>query len=94
MAYKSGFCVLCGRPNVGKSTLMNHFVGQKVAIVSPKAQTTRNCIRGILTGDDYQVVFLDTPGIHKPKCKLNEFMVKVPSSFVLNVHISFIPCGS
>lgn len=76
MAYKSGFCVLCGRPNVGKSTLMNHFVGQKVAIVSPKAQTTRNCIRGILTGDDYQVVFLDTPGIHKPKCKLNEFMVK------------------
>ena len=76
MAFKSGFCVLCGRPNVGKSTLMNHFVGQKVAIVSPKAQTTRNCIRGILTGDDYQVVFLDTPGIHKPKCKLNEFMVK------------------
>ncbi|MBE7091918.1 MAG: GTPase Era [Clostridiales bacterium] len=76
MAYKSGFCVLCGRPNVGKSTLMNHFVGQKVAIVSPKAQTTRNCIRGILTGDDYQIVFLDTPGIHKPKCKLNEFMVK------------------
>ncbi len=74
--YKSGFCVLCGRPNVGKSTLMNYFVGQKVAIVSPKAQTTRNCIRGILTDDDFQIVFLDTPGIHKPKCKLNEFMMK------------------
>ncbi len=75
-SFKSGFCVLCGRPNVGKSTLMNHFVGQKVAIVSPKPQTTRNCIRGIVTTDGYQVVFLDTPGIHKPKCKLNEFMVK------------------
>ncbi len=74
--FKSGFCVLCGRPNVGKSTLMNYFVGQKVAIVSPKAQTTRNCIRGIVTQDDCQIVFLDTPGIHKPKCKLNEFMVK------------------
>jgi GTP-binding protein Era len=75
-SYKSGFCVLCGRPNVGKSTLMNHFVGQKVAIVSPKAQTTRNCIRGILTEEDVQIVFLDTPGIHKPKCKLNEYMMK------------------
>ena len=74
--FKSGFCVLCGRPNVGKSTLMNHFVGQKVAIVSPKAQTTRNCIRGILTDENEQIVFLDTPGIHKPKCKLNEFMTK------------------
>ena len=74
--FKSGFCVLCGRPNVGKSTLMNYFVGQKIAIVSPKAQTTRNCIRGILTQPEYQIVFLDTPGIHKPKCKLNEYMVK------------------
>lgn len=73
---KSGFCVLCGRPNVGKSTLMNYFVGQKIAIVSPKAQTTRNCIRGILTEEDHQIVFLDTPGIHKPKCKLNEYMSK------------------
>ncbi|MBP5661532.1 MAG: GTPase Era [Clostridia bacterium] len=75
-AFKSGFCMLCGRPNVGKSTLMNHFVGQKVAIVSPRAQTTRNCIRGIVTTKDYQVVFLDTPGIHKPKSKLNDYMVK------------------
>jgi len=55
---------------------MNHYLGQKVAIVSPKAQTTRNCIRGILTEPDYQIVFLDTPGIHKPKSKLNDFMMK------------------
>lgn len=74
--FTSGFCVLCGRPNVGKSTLMNHFVGQKIAIVSPKAQTTRNCIRGILTQDDCQIVFLDTPGIQKPRCRLNEYMAK------------------
>jgi len=74
MEYKSGFIVLCGRPNVGKSTLMNKMVGQKIAIVSPKAQTTRNCIRGILTGEGFQIVFLDTPGIMKPKSKLNEYM--------------------
>jgi len=74
--FKSGFVVICGRPNVGKSTLMNKMIGQKIAIVSPKPQTTRNTIRGILTGDDFQIVFLDTPGIHKPKSKLNEYMAK------------------
>lgn len=74
--YRSGFIVLCGRPNVGKSTLLNRMVGQKIAIVSPKAQTTRNCIRGILTGEDFQMVFLDTPGVIKPKSKLNEYMVR------------------
>ncbi len=88
--FKSGFCVLCGRPNVGKSTLMNYFVGQKVAIVSPKAQTTRNCIRGILTEKDKQIVFLDTPGIHKPKCKLNEFMAKTQKEASLGADFTCI----
>ncbi len=74
--FKSGFVALVGRPNVGKSTLMNKFLGQKLAIMSDKPQTTRNKISGVLTGDDYQVVFIDTPGIHKPKHKLGELMVQ------------------
>jgi len=72
----SGFVTLLGRPNVGKSTLMNHFIGEKISIVSNKPQTTRNKIRSILTGGDYQIVFIDTPGIHKPTTKLGNFMVK------------------
>ena len=72
----SGFVPLIGRPNVGKSTLMNHFVGEKISIVSNKPQTTRNKIRSILTGKDYQIVFIDTPGMHKPTTKLGDFMVK------------------
>ncbi|MCW3489346.1 GTPase Era [Dethiobacter alkaliphilus] len=75
--FRSGFIALIGRPNVGKSTLMNAFVGEKMAIISDKPQTTRNQIRGILTADDYQAVFLDTPGIHKPQHKLGEKMVQV-----------------
>lgn len=74
--HKAGFVTIVGRPNVGKSTLMNYLLGQKVAIVSNKNQTTRNCIRGILTEQDYQLVFMDTPGIHKPKNRLGEFMMK------------------
>lgn len=74
--YKSGFVTLIGRPNVGKSTLMNLYVGEKISIVTNKPQTTRNKIRSILTGDDYQIVFIDTPGIHKPATKLGTFMVK------------------
>ncbi len=74
--FYSGFISLIGRPNVGKSTLMNRLIGEKIAIVSPKPQTTRNRILTILTKDDYQVVFIDTPGIHKPKHKLGNFMVK------------------
>lgn len=74
--FRSGFVALIGRPNVGKSTLMNAFIGEKMAIISDKPQTTRNQIRGILTTDDEQVVFLDTPGIHKPQHKLGERMVK------------------
>ncbi|MEO0374997.1 MAG: GTPase Era [Cyanobacteria bacterium P01_A01_bin.17] len=74
--FHSGFVGLIGRPNVGKSTLMNQFVGQKVAITSPVAQTTRNRLRGILTTPDAQVIFIDTPGIHKPHHQLGKIIVK------------------
>ena len=75
--YKSGFAAIIGMANVGKSTLLNKIAGQKIAIVSPKPQTTRNKILAIHTTDKYQVVFTDTPGIHKPRTKLGEYMVKV-----------------
>ena len=73
--FKSGFVTIVGRPNVGKSTLLNYIMGEKLSIVSNKPQTTRNNIQTILTGDDFQMVFVDTPGIHKPKHKLGEYMV-------------------
>ena len=75
-AFHSGFVAIIGRPNVGKSTLLNRVVGQKVAIMSDKAQTTRNRIQGIYTTSDTQMVFIDTPGIHKPHSRLGGFMVK------------------
>lgn len=75
--YRSGFVAIIGRPNAGKSTLLNHLVGQKIAIVSDKPQTTRNRIQGVLSEQRGQVVFLDTPGVHKPKHRLGEYMVKV-----------------
>ena len=68
MTFKSGFVAILGRPNVGKSTFLNHVMGQKIAIMSDKAQTTRNKIMGIYTTDQEQIVFIDTPGIHKPRC--------------------------
>ena len=74
---KSGFVTLVGRPNVGKSTLMNHLIGQKIAITSDKPQTTRNRIQTVYTDERGQIVFLDTPGIHKAKNKLGEYMVNV-----------------
>ena len=74
--YKSGFIAVIGRPNVGKSTLINSLIGQKIAIMSDKPQTTRNRILCVLTQPDAQIVFLDTPGIHKPKHKLGEYMVR------------------
>ena len=75
--FKSGFVTLIGRPNVGKSTLMNHLIGQKIAITSNKPQTTRNRIQTVLTTEDGQIVFVDTPGIHKAKNKLGEYMVNI-----------------
>jgi GTP-binding protein Era len=74
--FKSGFVAIVGRPNVGKSTLLNRIVGEKIAIMSDKAQTTRNKIQGIYTTDQAQVVFIDTPGVHKPQNSLGDFMVK------------------
>lgn len=74
--YRSGFVAVMGRPNVGKSTLINGYVGQKVAIVSPKPQTTRRRLRGILTLPETQIVFTDTPGFHEPRHKLGEYMVE------------------
>lgn len=74
--FRSGFVAIVGRPNVGKSTLMNAIIGQKIAIMSDKPQTTRNKIHGVYTTDDTQIVFLDTPGIHKPNSKLGDYMMK------------------
>jgi len=74
--FYSGFVSLVGRPNVGKSTLMNRLIGEKIAIISNKPQTTRNRVQSILTREDYQIVFIDTPGIHRPRHKLGEYMVK------------------
>jgi len=98
--HRSGFVAVIGRPNVGKSTLMNQFVGQKVAIVSPKPQTTRSRILGILTREDVQVIFVDTPGIHRPRHKLGESMVSsatraIPDADVVlfMVDVSVRPTG-
>lgn len=78
--YKSGFIAIIGRPNVGKSTFLNRVIGQKIAIMSDKAQTTRNKIQGVLTDEESQLIFIDTPGIHKPKHRLGDFMVKTAES--------------
>ncbi len=85
--FYSGFVSIIGRPNVGKSTLSNKLIGQKICIVSNKPQTTRNKIRLILTKDDYQIVFLDTPGIHIPKSKLGTYMVKSANTTLNEVDI-------
>lgn len=75
--HKSGFVSIIGRPNVGKSTFMNRVIGHKIAIMSDKAQTTRNKIQGVMTRNNAQIIFLDTPGIHKPKHKLGDYMMRV-----------------
>ncbi|MDD4123494.1 MAG: GTPase Era [Bacilli bacterium] len=74
MSFKSGFVAISGRPNVGKSTLLNNIIKQKIAIMSPKAQTTRNTIHGVYNDTDTQIIFIDTPGVHKPHNKLGEIM--------------------
>lgn len=84
---KSGFVGIVGRPNVGKSTLMNALVGEKVAITSGKAQTTRNAIRGIYTDEEAQIIFIDTPGIHKPKNKLGTYMTNTAISTFKEVDV-------
>ena len=85
--YKSGFVTLIGRPNVGKSTLMNRLIGQKLAITSNKPQTTRNRIQTVYTCDEGQIIFLDTPGIHKAKNKLGEYMVSVAERTLKEVDV-------
>lgn len=85
--YRSGFVTIIGRPNVGKSTLMNQIIGQKIAIMSDKPQTTRNKIHGVYTTEQMQMVFLDTPGIHKPSTKLGDFMVKVATDTLKEVDV-------
>ncbi|WP_101772732.1 GTPase Era [Peptostreptococcus faecalis] len=85
MTFKSGFVSIVGRPNVGKSTLMNNLVGEKIAIMSDKPQTTRNTIQAVYTDEESQIIFLDTPGIHKPKNKLGEVMVKSAKDAFRNV---------
>jgi GTP-binding protein Era len=86
--HKSGFVAIVGRPNVGKSTLLNRIVGQKIAIMSDKAQTTRNKIQGVYTTPDTQIVFIDTPGIHKPKHRLGDFMVETAYSALREVDVT------
>jgi len=87
MSYKSGFVSVIGKPNVGKSTLLNALTGEKIAIMSNKPQTTRNTIRGVITNDQCQLVLIDTPGIHKPKTKLGEYMVNVASETIKEVDL-------
>ena len=87
--YKSGFVAVIGRPNVGKSTLINHIIGQKIAIMSDKPQTTRSRIQCIFNIDNAQMIFLDTPGIHKPKHKLGEYMLKAAEGTLKEVDVIF-----
>ncbi len=86
-AYKSGFAAIIGRPNVGKSTLMNRLIGQKIAITSKKPQTTRNRIQTVYTCEQGQIIFQDTPGIHKAKNKLGEYMVNVAQKTLEDVDV-------
>ena len=85
--HRSGFVAVIGRPNVGKSTLLNRVLGQKIAITSPKPQTTRDQMLGILTTADAQLLFLDTPGIHRPLHKLGEYMVQVAADTIADADV-------
>lgn len=94
--FKSGFVTIIGRPNVGKSTLINRLLGERVTIISSKPQTTRNSIKCIYTTGEYQIVFIDTPGIHKPKHKLGEYMVKSATDSLkgVDVVVVMIDCST
>ena len=92
--FKSGFVGIIGRPNVGKSTLMNHLIGQKVAITSPVAQTTRNRLQGILTTSEAQIIFVDTPGIHKPHHELGRVLVKNARTAINSVDLILLVVDS
>ena len=85
--FKSGFVSMIGRTNVGKSTIINALVGEKVAAVANKVQTTRTAIRAIVNRENSQIVFIDTPGIHKPKSKLSETMVETAFTFIGDVDV-------
>jgi GTP-binding protein Era len=87
MSFKSGFITIVGRPNVGKSTLSNRLAGEKISIISNKPQTTRNTIKNIINTEDSQIIFLDTPGIHKPRTKLGEYMVNLAENTLNEVDI-------
>ncbi len=87
MSFKSGFVTIVGRPNVGKSTLSNKLAGEKISIISDKPQTTRNTIRTIINSEDSQIIFIDTPGIHKPKTKLGEYMVNLAENTLNEVDV-------
>ena len=85
--HRSGFVAVIGRPNVGKSTLFNRVLGQKIAITSPKPQTTRDALLGILTAENVQILFLDTPGIHRPLHRLGEYMVQVAARTIADADV-------
>ena len=88
--FKSGFVAIVGRPNVGKSTLTNAFIGEKAAIVSNKPQTTRTNLAAIDNGDNYQIVFVDTPGMHTPRTKLGEYMNESAGSTLADVDVAIL----
>lgn len=92
--FKSGFVTVIGKPNVGKSTIINSLVGEKVAITSPRPQTTRSNLRAIITEDNCQIIFIDTPGIHTPKNKLGEYMVSSASSTFSEVDVILMVCDA
>ncbi|MDE5420357.1 50S ribosome-binding GTPase [Labilibaculum sp. DW002] len=87
MPHKSGFVNIIGNPNVGKSTLMNNLVGERISIITSKSQTTRHRIKGIVNGDDFQIVYSDTPGVLKPNYKLQESMMKYSTSALVDADI-------